>query len=155
MLLTPYVDKLLEPLAFWASNCNMQRIPEVVHCNGVLATGEDDCLTFFIAEAFSQAFIDNIKESQDITLLACSVPTFESYQYKGQLLNIRPCTADEIILQQEYVDKFTDIIATIGYSKEAFYNSYYHQPSLAVSFRVTDIFEQTPYKGTGHSMIKK
>ncbi|MGB8191432.1 MAG: hypothetical protein WCF67_05910 [Chitinophagaceae bacterium] len=155
MILEPYANKLSEPLAFWAANCNAENLPEIVHCNGLLPVEAGDQLTFFIAEAFSVSFIANLAVNPQITFLGCSVLTFESYQYKGRFEHIRPCTLAEITMQEQYIDAFTNVISNIGYSKAAFSEAYLRQPSYAVTMRVTDIFEQTPHKGTGSSMIKK
>jgi hypothetical protein len=155
MPLKPYVNILGEPLAFWASNCNAENVPDIVHCNGLIPVEEYDKLTFFIAERFSRIFIANLSITPDITFLGCSVLTFESYQYKGKFESIRACTPADVAMQQQYLEAFTDTIAGIGFPKEAFYKSYFHQPSFAITFQVTDIFEQTPYKGTGNSVLKK
>jgi hypothetical protein len=155
MQVKPYVNILREPLAFWASNCNSENMPDIVHCNGVLPVEDPGKLTFFISKAFSSTFIANLDISPEITFLGCSIYTFESYQYKGAFESIKTCTPEQIAVQQQYLDAFTDAIAEIGYSKTAFYNAYFHQPSYAVTFGITDVFEQTPHKGTGNSMLKK
>lgn len=89
-----------------------------------------------------------------MTLAATDVPTFESYQYKGIFSSVRPCTPDEEIAQQKYLDQFTDIIAMYGHSKERYFKSFNSQPSFAVTFQVSEIFEQTPHKSTGRQVIK-
>jgi hypothetical protein len=155
MLLKPYVNILREPLAFWASNCNAEKVPDIVHCNGLMPVEDYEKLTIFIAGAFSAIFISNLSISPEITFLGCSVLTFESYQYKGRFESIRACTPADVAMQQQYLETFTDTLATVGFSKEGLYKAYYYQPSFAITFRVTDIFEQTPYKGTGNSVLIK
>jgi hypothetical protein len=155
MMLKPYVNMLREPLGFWASNCNAENVPDIVHCNGLMPVEEYDKLTFFIAEAFSGTFIANLPINPEITFTGCSVLTFESYQYKGRFESIRACTPADIAMQQQYLETFTETCAAIGFSKEGLLKAYYHQPSFAITFRVTDIFEQTPYNGTGNSVLKK
>jgi hypothetical protein len=155
MQLKPYVNILREPLAFWASNCNSENIPDIVHCNGLLPVEDLSKLTFFIGKAFSETFIANLDINPEITFLGCSVLSFESYQYKGTFESIELCTPEHVAMQRQYLDAFTDVIATVGYSKKDFYAAYFQQPSYAVTFGITDIFEQTPYKGTGNSIFKK
>jgi|SRR5688500_4963610 hypothetical protein len=151
----PYVNILREPLGFWASNCNSENIPDIVHCNGLLRGEDPGKLTFFISKAFSATFIANLDISPQITFLGCSVLTFESYQYKGIFESIKLCTPEQEAIQKQYLDAFTDVIAMVGFSKNEFYTTYFHQPSYAVTFRITEIFEQTPHKGTGNSIFKK
>lgn len=155
MRLAPYQSILAEPLAFWAANADSENIPEIVRCCGLAPITDYTRLTFFIGEAFGRQFIQNITTNPRITLTGTSVPTYESYQYKGVFVSIRTCNEQEVEQQRQYLDRFTDVVAAIGYSKEGFYNSYFHQPSYAITFEVQEIFEQTPYKGTGSMLAQK
>ena len=150
-----YISILSQPLAFWIANSNAGKEPEVVRCVGIIPVETLEQLTVFIPEIWSQQFIANLATGNKITFLATSVPTYESYQYKGEFLSIRACTELEIASQHEYLDGFSDEVAKIGLSKSMFYQSYLHQPTLAVTFRVMEVFEQTPYKGTGKQVNKK
>ena len=150
---TPYYQLLTEPSALWASNCDDNNAPEIVRCAGVADVSDIKQITFFISEAFGKKFIQNLQPNTNIALAATCVPSFESYQYKGTYQSIRPCTEEEQELQRQYFDAFTDITTSFGFLKEPLFQSYFHQPSFAVTFNVRYIFEQTPHKGTGRQVI--
>lgn len=155
MKLAPYEALLSEPLAFWLANADAALVPEVVRCTGLAPLTDFTHLTAFFPETFGRQFMKNLNVRPNLTLLGCSVPTYESYQYKGLFRSLRPCTEAEVALQHQYLDGFTDTTAAIGFSKEGFFKSYFHQPSYAVTFEVLEVFEQTPYKGTGNLVRKK
>jgi hypothetical protein len=150
-----YISILSQPLAFWIANCNAQNIPEIVRCMGLAPVDFPEQLTVFIPEIWSYQFVANLATGKKITFLATSVPTYKSYQYKGEFLSLRACTESEITDQRQYLKVFTDEVARLGLSEPMFYQSYFHQPSLAVTFSVTEVFDQTPYKGTGIQINKK
>ena len=146
---------LAQPLGFWVANCDQQAKPDIVKCNGVLFPETLDQLTFFISSKFSERFRSNLQPGRQISFMGCSVYTFESYQYKGEFISIRDCSPEEEVLQRNYVDAFTDTLENIGFPKDGFVSAYFHLPSHAVTMAVRDIFEQTPYKGTGNIISSK
>lgn len=150
---TPYYQLLTEPSALWAANCDVSNMPEIVRCAGVAEVTDIRTLTIFISEPFGKKFIQNLQTNTNIALAATCVPSFESYQYKGTYQSIRPCTPEEEVLQRKYFDAFTDITTSFGFLKDPLFQSYFHQPSFAVTFKVRYIFEQTPHKGTGRQVI--
>lgn len=150
----PYFKILSQPAALWTANCNQHNVPEIVRSTGVAEITDLSSITLYVSERYSRQYLKNFETNRNITLAATNVPTFESYQYKGLLDNIRPCTPDEEKAQRIYLDRFTDVIGSFGYSKELVFNNFNFQPSFAVTFRVNGIFEQTPYKSTGGQVIK-
>ena len=152
MALPQHLTILSNPMAIWIANTNEAAVPALVRSTGVLPSADGSELTVFIPVVFSRDFCANLRERMPVTFMGTDVPTYLSFQYKGYYKSIRPCTEEEIALQLAYLDAFTDQVAAIGFSKEGFYNSYAHQPSLAVTIEVTEVFDQTPYKGTGVSI---
>ena len=149
-----YQHILSQPLAFWVASSNAQNIPDAVRCVGVVPGEDLSTLTFFIAEKYSEKFLANVQQNRQISLLGCSVINFESYQYKGIFQSKRPCTTEEVALQNQYLNRFKEAINSMGLLKEAA-NGYFNQPSLAVDFTVTEIYEQTPQHGTGKLIKQK
>lgn len=78
--------------------------------------------------------------------------TYDGYQYKGTFIRSRPCTEDEVMLQSQYMESFTQILSEFGYSKEGLYRLYFSQPSIAIEFKVHEVYDQTPRKGTGEKI---
>lgn len=150
-----YISILKEPLAFWIANCDADNVPEVVRCVGIRPVTSLEELTVFIPEIWSGRFLNNLSATKKITFLCTSVPTYESYQYKGEFRSVRPCEEADVQLQLNYLEGFTDEIAKIGLSKIGFFDSYHHQPMLAVTVCIDEVFDQSPYKGTGKQVNKQ
>jgi hypothetical protein len=146
---TQHRSILSQPLAFWAASSSVENLPDTVRCTGVAPVDLWGKLTFFIPKKHSQQFLGNLHQNPQLSLLGCSVVTFESYQYKGVFESFRACTPEEEAFQQRYLDKFKEMIHMQGLPRDAV-NGYYLQPSLALTFSVTEVYEQTPHKGTGH-----
>lgn len=155
MEVPPYISLLREPVAIWIANVDAANIPEVVRCAGILPSNDAQQLTVFMPAVWSQRFIQNLEQADHLSVLATSVPTYESYQYKGKFLHMRACTEDEVALQKAYVEAFSSEVEKIGLSKQAFYTSYDHQPSWALTLEVTEVFNQTPFKGTGGQLLNR
>jgi len=155
MILKPYAHLLSQPLSFWAASCDARNIPDMVRCFGLLPVDDSNDITFFIPEKYSDIFLANLAENRAVSLIGCHILTFESYQFKGILKSIRPSTPEEIRMQLDHLDSFTDLILEVGFSKEDYYKAYAYGSGYTITFQVTDIFEQTPRKGTGFSVLKK
>lgn len=152
MSVPQHLSILSNPMAIWIANTDANAVPALVRSTGVVPSADGRELTVFIPVVFSRDFCANLKPDMPMTFMGTDVPTYLSFQYKGVYKSNRPCTPEEMELQEEYLQAFTDVVAEIGFSKEGFYKSYAHQPSLAVTFEVTEVFDQTPYKGTGVSI---
>jgi hypothetical protein len=151
----PYHTILAEPLAFWAANCNKDCLPDSVRCNGVAPSHNLEQLSFYVSHQFSETFRANLTLNPSISMMACSVHTFESYQYKGSFISIRECTEEEVDLQRSYLEEFAKAIVHTGLDGTKFFDAYFFQPSYTITMTVEEIFEQTPRKGTGNAVQKE
>lgn len=149
-----YYTILSEPSAFWVANVSENNVPDVVRCAGLAPVTDLHELTIYISEKFGRKFFKNLRSGSWISFSATSVPTFESFQYKGIFQSIRPCTREEEEKQRRYYEDFTALTADFGFVKDLLFRCYFHVPAFAVTFRVQEIFDQTPRKGTGQKVVK-
>lgn len=142
---------LSQPLSFWAANCNEKGSPDIIRCCGISYQPDKNELVLFIGEKLAAVFLANTKTNPLISLIGTSLYTLESYQYKGRFTGFRPCTEEEVEWQYRYVSQFADTLTIVGFNweKETVVKSFFHQPSVAIGFRIDEVFEQTPRKGTG------
>ena len=155
MILKPYEDFLQQPLAFWIANANASHEPDLARCTGIAPFTDLEHLTFFIPEKSNAHILANATINSQLTLSATSVITYNSYQFKGVINAIRDCTQQEEEIQNRYLKEFSLVVSKLGFSKETFFELYNFQPSRAITFHVTEIFEQSPHKGTGNLVTKK
>ncbi len=148
-MITPHHKEFLsQSVALWMGSADLQNIPDSVRCLGGVVEDETT-LRCFIAQRFSGKFLENLSVNKHITLASSHPFTFEGYQYKGDVLEVRPCLPDEVEIQKEYMDKFSGDMAMFGLVKERVSDMYYNQPSVAIRIKVKAMFEQTPKQNTG------
>jgi hypothetical protein len=142
---------LRDPLfSFWIGTAGRDLVPEVIKCTGVVHDDNiPEQLVCFAGTRYADQSLKNLQENPVITLVGAHVGTYEGYQYKGVLIRSRSCLPAEVLLQEQYMESFTVALGTFGYSKEGLYRIYFSQPSLAFEFKVTEVYEQSPRKGTG------
>jgi len=141
-----FLSELL--LAQWVGSADKNNIPDTVRSLGIVVEDEYTLL-FFVAERASKRFLHNFTENKQITLATSHPYTFEGYQYKGEVLEIRPSTAAEVKLQEAYMDVFSDGMAAFGLEKQGVTDMYLSQPTIAIRMTVNKIFDQTPKPNTG------
>ena len=142
-------------VALWAANCDIQRVPDLVRPTGVVKGDSDDELTIYVPRKNADKFLRNFKENDQLALFTSRITTFESYQFKGRYTGQRPANDEEVESQKRLIEALGSFFMQIfGFPGEWIKNAYYSVPIVALSFRVEQIFEQTPKKGTGAQISK-
>jgi hypothetical protein len=151
-MITPYHQEFLKhSLAIWLGSADINNIPDSVRCLGVIVEDETT-VRCFIAEKFSSTFLKNLSENKHISLATSHPYTFIGYQYKGQVINISPCTTKEIDFQKKYMDEFAESMAAFGLDKQRVVDMYFYEPSVSIRIKVNAVFEQTPKPNTGQEV---
>src|SRR5690349_6163512 len=132
MILKEYENFLTQSLAFWVGSADKNNRPDLARCTGLAPLSDYERITLFIPTKFAGQILTNTKENKNITLSATSVVTYNSYQFKGVFESVRDCTSKEEAAQLEYLDGFSTLVSRLGFSKEAFFAIFNHQPSHAV-----------------------
>jgi hypothetical protein len=144
-----HAEFLKQPLSFWIATTNLENIPEPAKCTGILFEPESDTFTCFVPSKFTEKILQDLKENPIMSLVGVELHTYEGYQYKGHYIAKRDCTQDEVDYQYRYMKEFTDILESFGYSGAGYLKAYIHPPFVALIFRVTQVFDQSPKVGTG------
>jgi hypothetical protein len=154
MIIPPTHEALLrDPMfSFWIGTASPENVPEVIKCMGVNLDYESERLACFAAVRFADKSLDNLQKNPAISLVGAHVGTYQGYQYKGTFIRSRPCTANEVEFQRQYMEDFALTLNGFGYSKEGLYRLYFSQPSLAIEFKVHEVFDQAPRQGTGEKI---
>lgn len=125
------------------------------HICVVGAVVEDDrrTVTFFVPESRSGRLLSDLRDNGRIAF-SFGLASHEAYQLKGTYLSARPTTADDVARQDAY--RTTLLTASRMVYPEEIARPYAlgvaYQPGIAVSFRVEEIFVQTPGPGAGTRM---
>lgn len=150
MLPQRIVEFVQGPYAMHVGTRDDKLSPDGAWAFGAVADAENNIVTMFVPDAGADRCMNNMRSNGHVTLLIGHDEAHETYQLKGEFIDARPCTKEEITIQAIYKTKvvphwkpeWEDLT-------EPFWDSFLYNPSTAVSFRVTEVFDQTPGPGAG------
>ncbi|MFC3228008.1 hypothetical protein ACFOGJ_12245 [Marinibaculum pumilum] len=120
---------------------------------GCAVDADEDTVTAFVPDLIAGPLYDNLATSGRAALLVGHGTLHETYQFKGAYLGIRPTTQREQALQQAHRGRVIEHFrGDFGDRSDGYWGGYPLAPSSAVSFRVTDIFDQTPGPDAGRRL---
>jgi hypothetical protein len=94
-------------------------------------------------------------EANGRVALGVSLASHESYQLKGTYLGTRPGNADDLVRQEAYRKALLADALRTGFPEEIarpMTQGLAYTPSVAITFRVEDVFLQTPGPGAGNRL---
>ncbi|HLF65558.1 MAG TPA: pyridoxamine 5'-phosphate oxidase family protein [Saprospiraceae bacterium] len=139
---------LLEPRFYWMATRNQDFICEIHRVLGVQVAGTD-ILRIFIYQGTASRTKENLLANKLIAFSVTSGFTFESYQIKGKLLEIRPVNEEEEVLMKNYIVEMDKMLVALGYSVSGVLTETLYTPAWSVEFSIEQVFDQTPKVGTG------
>ena len=126
-----------------------------LHTSAVGAVVHDDrrTVTVFVPAARAGRALDNLRHNGRVAVEAGQM-SHEAYQLKGTYLSSRPTTDEDIARQETYRARFFESVRQ-GYPEEIarpFSLGFAYRPGVAITFRVEEIFRQTPGPGAGEKL---
>lgn len=121
--------------------------PHGVHGLGARADGAAGTIAIFIPDAMGSRSPQDARET-GVATIAVGHLSHEAYQFKGQVVEVRPMTEADGAVQGAFFPKCMGALAAMGIKAEG-WTLPPPQPGVAVVIRVTDIFVQTPGPGAG------
>ena len=121
---------------------------------GAVVHDDRQTLTFFIPQARSARILSDL-ESNGRVAFSGGLISHEAYQLKGIYLSWRPASDDDLTFQEAYRAKLL-AAACKAYPEEmarALVLGIAYRPSVAITFRVEEVFLQTPGPGAGSKMV--
>ena len=125
------------------------------HTVAVGAIVHDDrrTVTFFVPESRSARLLSDLRDNGRVAFSFGWV-SHEAYQLKGAYLSARPTAADDVARQETYRAALLEA-AREAYPEEIarpFALGAAYHPGVAVTFRVEEVYVQTPGPGAGARM---
>lgn len=125
------------------------------HVCAVGAVVDDDrrTVTFFVPESRSARLLSDLQDNGRVAF-SFGLVSHEAYQLKGTYLSSRPTTNDDVAFQDAYRTKLLAAVRKVYPDEIAlpYALGVAYQPGVAVTFRVEEIFLQTPGPGAGTRM---
>ncbi len=142
------VDFMNGPVIINIGARNNQLQPAFNRSVGAIVSEDRETMTVFVFEPFADVILKNLNDNGRISLIAASMPSHETYQFKGAYVSSRKTENKDLELQENYRNKLLEHFKPFDFPENFIRNMPYN-PSIAVTFRVEEIFVQTPGPGAG------
>ena len=130
-------DARLRPMFSWAF--------------GATVDAAQGAITFYVPDAEGAETLSNFEDNGMVALTVSDAATHETYQFKGPCLSMRPSAEKDTAIQDIHRSKVISHLEPLGYPS-AILNGFTIYPSTAVTFKVEDVFVQTPGPGAGNKL---
>ncbi|HKA53407.1 MAG TPA: pyridoxamine 5'-phosphate oxidase family protein [Candidatus Binatia bacterium] len=113
---------------------------------GAIVNQDRETISCFVLQSRAEQIMGNLENNARIALSAGS-PSHESYQFKGRYVSARPTDAKDVAIQEIYRTKLVALMLQYGYPEQIvkpLVLGFRGQPAVAITFRVEEIFLQTP-----------
>ncbi|MBI4638476.1 MAG: pyridoxamine 5'-phosphate oxidase family protein [Candidatus Rokubacteria bacterium] len=126
------------------------------HTFAVGAVVHDDrqTITVFVPESRSTRVLSDLKANGRVAL-GVALVSHEAYQLKGTYLTSRATGDEETALQEAYRVKWLAAVRQVYPDEIArpLVLGFAYRPGVAITFRVEEVFLQTPGPGAGTKMV--
>ena len=143
-------EKLVEfihgPVFMALGTRNEKLRPAHTFAVGAIVNQDRETLTCFVLQSRAEKIMGNLEDNGKIALTVGS-PSHESYQLKGHYVSLRPTDAKDVAIQEIYRTKLVALMLQYGYPEQIVKPMILgakYQPAVAITFRVEEIFLQTP-----------
>ncbi len=147
------VELLQGPAFMQVGTRDAQLRPAHAMVTGAVAHDDRETVTFFVPEARSARTLSDLQDNGRVAL-AIALASHEAYQLKGTYVSSRPTGDEDIALQETYRAKMLAAVRQ-AYPEEIarpLVLGFAYRPGVAITFRVGEVFLQTPGPGAGNRM---
>ncbi len=123
-------------------------VPDATRGIGVRVEAGGDEATVFLPEATSATAQANLRDNGQVAVCFSRAMDHRSMQVKGELVELRPADERDRAFMERYREELAEEWGFVGLPPSVTYrmNTW---PAVAVRFRVTAVFVQTPGPGAG------
>ena len=143
-------EKLVEFIhgpVFMAIGTRNERLrPTHTFVGGAIVSPDRETITCFVPQHRAEKIIGDLENNGRIAMGVGS-PSHESYQFKGRYVSSRPTDAKDVAIQEIHRTKLLALMLQYGYPEQIakpLVLGFRYQPAVAITFRVEEIFLQTP-----------
>jgi hypothetical protein len=140
MIAAKFVEFLQGPVASFIGTRDAMLRPTLTWVIGTRTSAATDEITAFVPDVEIDRTRRNLEHNGLVALVAANAVTHEAYQFKGLMVGMRPTNDEERGIQDIHRAKLASLTR---YPRELF-AGYTPYPSTAVTFRVEQVFLQTP-----------
>jgi len=142
------------PAVMYAGTRDERLCPAQTFVIGAVVHPDQETITFFVPESRSERILSDLKSNGRVAL-AVSLLTHEAYQLKGSYISSRPTDTKDRTVQEIYRSKLLSAMLQASYPEQIarpLVLGMAYQPAVAMTFRVEEIFLQTPGPEAGRKI---
>lgn len=122
--------------------------PKVERAVGAFVGPDRETITVYLNQALASQAVANLNENGSIAITVSRPYDHRSLQVKGQMIEMHESTAEDRSKQERWLIGFVEHLYIIGLPR-SIVRTLQIFPSVAVTMRIEDMFEQTPGPGAG------
>ena len=147
MIPQKFVDFVHGPRMIFVGTRDDKLRPAFSWVFGAVADGETDTVTVFVPDVEGEQTLANVKDNGQVSITVVD-PSHEAYQFKGTYLESRPADDKDRAIQDINISKVVPHFSAFGVPEEVI-RGFVFDPSTAITFKVAEIYVQTPGAGAG------
>ena len=147
-----FVEFFRGPLPMLLGTRDKNLYPSFSRPMGGWINEDRETITFLIHEREAERIQKNLQDNGRIALTVAEMPSHETYQFKGSFVSLRKTQEHEMAFQQDYRQSLAERFKTEMGIEEEYWLGYAFHPSVAITFRVEVIYNQTPGPGAGEEI---
>ncbi|MBL4715617.1 MAG: hypothetical protein JKX95_03200 [Bacteroidia bacterium] len=129
-------------MCFGSRDNNLQ--PSVGRAFGVQITSEDE-ISFYVPVQMLTKHLVNFENNGQIALTVCKTNNYVTYQFKGEFVEQHSCKDEELAVINKTIAFYRELIIMMGGNEVGTQvDKLQLIPALAITFKVEEIFNQTP-----------
>ena len=122
--------------------------PHVMRAAGAVCGADRESVTVYLTKGVADQAVANLTDNGCIALTLSRPYDHRGLQIKGRMLSMRDGVDADRIHQERYLAGFVEHVYIIGLPRSVMRQLRIY-PSIAVTFRAEDVFDQTPGPGAG------
>ena len=127
--------------------------PCINHAWGMKVNHTGTEITFYVKNSHSEKHLANLLDNGRVAFCVGQQPSHRTYQFKGQYVSHNACTEeDNKILDECFAGFKILLVAMFGEQALSLLDNYPYKPATAITFRVEEIFNQTPGPDAGQKL---
>ncbi len=149
MSLTPELVQFIQggaSITVGSAGANLQ--PEAQRAVGAYVTDDRQRVVVYLKESLADLTLANLAQNPRVAVTLSRIFDLRTLQLKGDFCGARPAAEPDRQRMHNYVIAFAEQLYLTGLPRSLVHRLSYW-PAVAVEFRVTDVFDQTPGPGTG------
>jgi hypothetical protein len=106
-----------------------------------------------IPEEFTHDLLSSLADNGQFALTVEQIGTHETYQFKGDYVGSRPPDEADLVVFERCRERFGKVVSSFYPYSEEQSRAYVMNPGIVISFKVREIFIQTPGPRAGHRLV--